>query len=611
MRYTGLTVAVVVLALAASAPAQAAVIPGKLIAGPNAAITGKPVLAIAPDGSGAVAWQQIDGTAFRVWVSRRVGGVWGAPEQLTASPDVSAAGLNVGAGNGGKVIVAFRGGTNLNDAAFRYAPGAGQPFGALDDIRQSDAEAVALGTNAAGVSYALVKTVQNLFAYRIVGGTVSPVGAPDAVDTNSTSGDLITTGSIAVDAAGNAVAAWVQDPAPRTAIARRITGTTLAAAAVVASPSALGGFPNAAGGADTPGVKSDEAGRAWVSFTDDFDYGGGNTSSRAVARRLVGNAFEAPLRFDDLPAVPPADRHAYFPILAVTPAGTRALGASEVDLGAAGGAPFAGTGATIVPGSSTTFTLTAPSPSEDVFPSVAVVPRGAGLFGYAIEPAESSQPSLQARVQLQAGGVSPTPLTLSDPARGPVNLDTPSAAADGTDAASVAYRQGATNMSIHVATVDLPRLPGASALADKTAPGVTRFGLSRRRFRKGTKLPKRSAVKTGTTIRFRLSEDASVRLSFERKRKGRRVGRRCRRPTRRNRNRRRCTRYVRVRTAIRVNGKAGANRVRFQGRLTRRRSLAPGSYRLTLVATDAAKNVSKRRRTSFKLLKAAKKKRRR
>ncbi len=98
-----------------------------------------------------------------------------------------------------------------------------------------------------------------------------------------------------------------------------------------------------------------------------------------------------------------------------------------------------------------------------------------------------------------------------------------------------------------------------------------------------------------------------MRLSFERKRKGRRVGRRCRRPTRRNRNRRRCTRYVRVRTAIRVNGKAGANRVRFQGRLTRRRSLAPGSYRLTLVATDAAKNASKRQRTSFTLLKAASK----
>ncbi len=49
--------------------------------------------------------------------------------------------------------------------------------------------------------------------------------------------------------------------------------------------------------------------------------------------------------------------------------------------------------------------------------------------------------------------------------------------------------------------------------------------------------------------------------------------------------------------------------MRFQGRLSRRRSLAPGSYRVTLVATDAAKNASKRQRKTFRLLKAAKRKR--
>ena len=117
-------------------------------------------------------------------------------------------------------------------------------------------------------------------------------------------------------------------------------------------------------------------------------------------------------------------------------------------------------------------------------------------------------------------------------------------------------------------------------------------------------------MKTGTTIRFRLSEKATVRLSFERKTRGRRVGKRCRKATRRNRNRRRCTRYVRVKTAIRLNGKAGANRVPFQGRLSRQRSLVPGSYRMSLVATDTAKNASKRQRKAFRLLKAAKRKKR-
>ena len=115
----------------------------------------------------------------------------------------------------------------------------------------------------------------------------------------------------------------------------------------------------------------------------------------------MGGELETPLRFDDLPAVPPNGRDAYFPLLAVTPTGTRALGTSEITLGAAGGAPYAGTGATIVPGSSTTFTLAAPAPTEDVFPSVAVVPRGAGLFAYAIEPAGAGR--------VLAAGAGPAP----------------------------------------------------------------------------------------------------------------------------------------------------------------------------------------------------------
>ena len=57
----------------------------------------------------------------------------------------------------------------------------------------------------------------------------------------------------------------------------------------------------------------------------------------------------------------------------------------------------------------------------------------------------------------------------------------------------------------------------------------------------------------------------------------------------------------------RLNGRAGANTVAFQGRLTRRTSLKPGRYRLTVTATGEAGKASKPVRKNFRLLAAAKK----
>ena len=57
--------------------------------------------------------------------------------------------------------------------------------------------------------------------------------------------------------------------------------------------------------------------------------------------------------------------------------------------------------------------------------------------------------------------------------------------------------------------------------------------------------------------------------------------------------------------AITARGRAGANRLRFQGRLTGTRRLAPGSYRLTLIATDPAGNRSRPATARFTLLRTA------
>ena len=92
-----------------------------------------------------------------------------------------------------------------------------------------------------------------------------------------------------------------------------------------------------------------------------------------------------------------------------------------------------------------------------------------------------------------------------------------------------------------------------------------------------------------TTVRYRLSEPATMRFTVERRAGGRRVRGRCVKPTHGNRGRRACRRYVRLRGSFTHAGQTGGNRFRFTGRL-RGRALRPGRYRLVGVPTDPAGN---------------------
>ncbi len=112
---------------------------------------------------------------------------------------------------------------------------------------------------------------------------------------------------------------------------------------------------------------------------------------------------------------------------------------------------------------------------------------------------------------------------------------------------------------------------------------------------------RRKRAKRGTTFVYRLSENAPVSITVARRTRGRRVGRSCRRATRRLRKRRPCVRYVRTGT-IRVRRTvAGVNRTRFSGRFGRR-ALRRGSYRATLVATDASGSKTPALRLSFRVV---------
>lgn len=120
------------------------------------------------------------------------------------------------------------------------------------------------------------------------------------------------------------------------------------------------------------------------------------------------------------------------------------------------------------------------------------------------------------------------------------------------------------------------------------APTISGFAQAGRRWRPGSHLAslsrRRPRSPVGTTLRFRLSEAAGVRIVFSRVRTGRRVGPRCVAPTANRLHRPRCTRLIGAGT-LRFTAHSGTNRVHFEGHLTARRSLALGTYRVRVVAT--------------------------
>jgi hypothetical protein len=116
---------------------------------------------------------------------------------------------------------------------------------------------------------------------------------------------------------------------------------------------------------------------------------------------------------------------------------------------------------------------------------------------------------------------------------------------------------------------------------DRVAPRLSVLRIPARLTR-GRSLPALRASRRAPAIAFTLSERATVTLRFVR--------------------RGRDGRFRRVRGGtLTVRAAAGANRLRFAGRLTRRARLAAGRYRVTLTAADAAGNRSRGVAGSFRL----------
>ena len=81
------------------------------------------------------------------------------------------------------------------------------------------------------------------------------------------------------------------------------------------------------------------------------------------------------------------------------------------------------------------------------------------------------------------------------------------------------------------------------------------------------------------------------------------MGKRCVKAKRSNRRRKHCTRYVAVKPALKFTTRPpGQRSIHFEGRLSRRKALKPGAYRLTLRARDTAGNLSSRVRARITVL---------
>jgi uncharacterized repeat protein (TIGR01451 family)/CSLREA domain-containing protein len=143
-------------------------------------------------------------------------------------------------------------------------------------------------------------------------------------------------------------------------------------------------------------------------------------------------------------------------------------------------------------------------------------------------------------------------------------------------------------------------LPGGGAGSDITAPGLTTLALAPATFSAAGSGPSAAAA-TGTTVRYSLSEAATVTFRVTTKKPGRKAGKRCVRPTRKNAAKRKCKRTVTLPGSFKHAGKAGLNSFRFTGRIGGRK-LKPGKYRLVGVAKDAAGNKSKAVSAAFRIV---------
>jgi PKD domain-containing protein len=147
--------------------------------------------------------------------------------------------------------------------------------------------------------------------------------------------------------------------------------------------------------------------------------------------------------------------------------------------------------------------------------------------------------------------------------------------------------------------------PPSKGTAGSAIPSVSGVRQSATVWREGNQLARFSRAKhkppVGTTFSFTLNMTATARFDFTQRASGRKVAGKCVAQTKRNRRKAKCTRTLTLGT-LSFAAHAGANTVRFQGRLSRTRKLKPGHYTLLITATSSSGGRSAPQSLSFTIV---------
>lgn len=287
--------------LAAPAVAQANYFAGDVIDGPVGGTLRVGDVDIARDGTGAVAYVKDDGGVPHLFVSRLIGGGFQAPERLDTALPGAASQPVVAASDGGRLVVAFRSGNQLNVAVKPDAPRPFLPPQALVDGASNPSVDMSIH----GVAYisftAPGGSARDVRVARMARTETAFAVLPDVLDVTPAQDAGLGAGRsrIAVSAEGTAVVLWGE---AGHVYSRRVFGSKVSTSPQDLNVPAIDG--HAGGGADTPDISiEDDASYAWAAFRQQFDDGRLHT----VARRLRGGVYEEGKFVDGLGFPAPAD----------------------------------------------------------------------------------------------------------------------------------------------------------------------------------------------------------------------------------------------------------------------------------------------------------------
>jgi hypothetical protein len=144
---------------------------------------------------------------------------------------------------------------------------------------------------------------------------------------------------------------------------------------------------------------------------------------------------------------------------------------------------------------------------------------------------------------------------------------------------------GTHSFTVTATTVDGEQVSKSVTYTVLAPPVLSRVSESQKRWHKNTKFS------------FTVNEQATVSLAFAYAASGRRQHKKCVAETTHKRRDRKCTRTA---GTLSISVGAGKHKITFTGRVGHKR-LAPGSYRVTITATNAARSRSRSKSLSFTL----------